>query len=84
MVSNFREVVALWGSFDEMASEIGHTREAVRKWSERNTIPSEWWLPILRSNKALSAGLSADLFTEFAARSPMAPAAAESEEARAS
>lgn len=83
MVTNFRAVVALWDSFDEMASEIGHTREAVRKWSERDAIPSDWWLAILRSNKAISAGLSADLFTEFAARGPVAATVSESEEARA-
>lgn len=68
MVSNFREVVGLWKNFNALATEIGANREAVRKWSERNTIPAEWWAPILRTKKARWEGLSADLFAEFAAR----------------
>lgn len=66
--SSFREVVSLWPSRQELASELGVHPEAVRKWSERNSIPAEWWLPILRTPRAEGAGLTADAFAGFVAR----------------
>lgn len=75
MVSNFREVVALWPSPDVLASEIGASVAAVRKWPQRGSVPAEWWMPILRTETARAAGLTAEVFVEIAAR--------ESTEARA-
>lgn len=68
MVESFREVVALWGSPDALAAEIGAGVSAVRKWPQRDSIPAEWWLPILRTSKAQSAGLTAETLATFAAR----------------
>lgn len=70
MASNFREVVGLWESPDALAAEIGAGVAAARKWSQRNTIPAEWWLPILRTEVAQRAGLTAEDLAAFAAREP--------------
>ena len=70
MVSSFREVVELWDSPDVLASEIGAGVSAARKWPQRNSIPAEWWSPILRTETAQKAGLTADLLAEFAASEP--------------
>lgn len=80
MVSNFREVVELWDTPDVLASEIGVGVSAARKWPQRNNIPAEWWSAVLGTAVAQEAGLTAEMFTGFAARSPVA---AEPEEARA-
>lgn len=70
MVSSFREVVALWGSPDALAADIGAGLWAVRKWPQRNAIPPEWWMPILQTEVARKAGLTADTLTALAAREP--------------
>lgn len=70
MVSSFREVVGLWKTPDALAAEIGAGVPAARKWSQRNTIPAEWWLPILRTEVAQKAGVTAELLAALAAREP--------------
>lgn len=70
MVSSFKEVVGLWGSPDVLAAEIGVSVFAARKWPQRNTIPAEWWLPILRTPTASKHGLTAEVFAGLAAREP--------------
>ena len=78
MVSSFREIVALWPSPDALAAEIGAGIAAVRKWSQRDNVPVEWWASILRTDTARSAGLTAELLIELAT-----PAREPADEARA-
>lgn len=68
VISSFREVVGLWESPDALAAEIGVGVSAARKWPQRNNIPSEWWLAILRTERARQAGLTAEALAELAAR----------------
>lgn len=70
MVSSFREVVGLWDTPDALAAEIGAGVAAARKWPQRNAIPAEWWLPILRTETAQKAGLTAEVLALLAAREP--------------
>lgn len=68
MITTFRDVVALWPSPDALAAEIGAGTAAVRKWPQRDNIPAEWWLPILKTGKAQKAGLTADALAGLASR----------------
>ena len=72
MVSSFREVVGLWPSPDALAAEIGAGTAAARKWPQRNNIPPELWLEILRTERAREVGLTAELLAELAAGEPAA------------
>lgn len=76
MVSSFREVVGLWESPDALAGEIGAGVSAARKWPQRDNIPAEWWLPILKTRTAQDAGLTAEDLAALAARVPAAEARA--------
>lgn len=38
----------------------------VRKWWQRDKIPSDWWRRVLETEIAKSAGLTADLFARLA------------------
>lgn len=50
-----------------MSSDIeGGGSSRVRKWWQRNNIPSEWWTRVLATEKAKSSGLTADLFARLA------------------
>jgi len=51
-----------------MAADVGARAPAVSKWRERDNIPSEWWTRVLATEKAKTAGLSADLLARLAAK----------------
>ena len=75
-ITSFRSVIELWGPKDAhgarlaMGSEIGASAGTVTKWWQRDWIPSEWWASVLVTEKARSAGVTAEMLTAFAAREP--------------
>lgn len=66
--TSFRSVIKLWDSQLAMAADIGARPPVISKWRERDNIPSEWWTRILATEKAMTAGLSPDLFARLAAK----------------
>ena len=69
-ITSFRELIALWDSREAMASDIGAKVPTVTKWAQRDSVPAEWWSPILATGVAVSAGLKAETFVALAARKP--------------
>jgi DNA-binding transcriptional regulator YiaG len=67
-ISSFRDVIGLWPSHDALASDIGAPVTAVRKWSQRERIPAEWWDSVLSTRTAEAAGITAGVLTKLAAR----------------
>lgn len=53
-----------------MASDIGASVTAARKWLHRDRIPEEWWAALLATEVAKGAGLTADILVALAARVP--------------
>ncbi len=75
-ITSFRAVISLWPSRELMASDLDcGGSSTVRKWWQRNNIPSDWWTRVLATDRAKDVGLSADLFARLAAK--------QAEEARA-
>lgn len=64
----FRSIIALWPSPDAMAADIGAGPSAVRKWSQRNRIPEEWWRTVLDAPRVRDAGITADTLATLAHR----------------
>jgi hypothetical protein len=75
-LTSFRSIIELWGARDAhgarlaLGSEIGVSAGMVTKWWQRNWIPPEYWSALLTTEKAVAAGVSADLLTALAAREP--------------
>lgn len=67
-VMSFRSIIELWPSADAMADEIGAGAAAVRKWSQRDRIPAEWWNAVLSARRVKKARITAELMTTLAAR----------------
>lgn len=67
-LDSFRSIIDLWGSREALAADVGAGPWAVRKWLKRDNIPSEWWSALLATEKAKTAGLTADLLARLAAR----------------
>jgi hypothetical protein len=71
--ASFRSIIDLWKTRAECASDVGHgaTASQVSKWWQRDSVPGEWWLPLVASETARTAGLSLELLATLAARPPV-------------
>jgi len=67
-LTSFRSIIDLWASREAMASDVGTSNWSVIKWFKRDVIPSEWWTRILATEKAKTAGVTADLLARLAAK----------------
>ena len=75
MANSFRDIIGLWPSPDALAAELGAKADTVRKWRQRDSIPAEWWMPLIEAAKARSVALSAaEMATLAVRREPAAPA----------
>lgn len=73
-MKSFRSIIELWPTREACASEIGATPSQVSKWWQRDSVPAEWWAPLLGTERARAAHVTADLLTALAAR-PLASSA---------
>lgn len=68
-ITSFRDVMGLWASREAMASDVDcGGSSTVRKWWQRNNIPSDWWVRVLATDTAKASNLTADLFARLAAK----------------
>ena len=47
MHDSFSEIIRLWPADDALAGEVGATKEQVKKWRLRDSVPSGWWQPLV-------------------------------------
>ena len=69
-INSFRTLIELWPSREGMASDIGAKSSAVSKWWQRDSIPAEWWSPILATEIAFKEKVRAEALIDLAARAP--------------
>lgn len=43
------EILGLWPSLNDVATDVGARLVAVRKWRARNSIPAEYWLALVQA-----------------------------------
>lgn len=76
-LQSFRSILELWPSREAMAADLpGSTATQVSKWWQRDSIPADWWSALLSTERAVGAGLTAEILTELAAREVLAEARA--------
>jgi len=46
---SFTKIIAKWPSTADLAADLGESANTVKKWGQRNSIPSEYWLPLVRA-----------------------------------
>ena len=66
MVDDFRDVIAIWDTPHELATQVGVRVEAIRKWHQRDRIPPHYWQRIIEAAQAKGQALSADDLTRIA------------------
>ncbi|WP_299481016.1 carph-isopro domain-containing protein [uncultured Paracoccus sp.] len=67
-MSSFRNVIDEWGGPQRMAADIGASVWAVRKWHQRDSIPSEWWIAIEAASERLDHPVTVKDLAEISAR----------------
>lgn len=72
-LTSFRAIIELWGtsmgSRIAMSSELpGTNATQVSKWFQRDFIPPEYWSELLKTGRAIEAGVTAEILTGLAAR----------------
>lgn len=70
-INSFRSIIKLWPSLPDLASDLGTTTPMVTKWGQRDNIPAEWWSAVLGTERAIAAGVTAEVLTALAAREPV-------------
>ena len=69
-ITSFRSLIELWPSREEMATDIGAKSSAVSKWWQRDSVPAEWWAPILATDIAIKSRVRPEALIDLAARAP--------------
>lgn len=74
MNKTFRDVIDddLGGATETNADDLGVKLETLRKWRQRQRIPPEYWLPVVRVAAERGKSVSIDELAEIAARNPRA------------
>lgn len=67
MPESFSEVIDLWPSVEDFASDIGVPFHTAKNWRARNSIPAHRWMQVLRAAKKRRLPINAELLTRVAA-----------------
>ena len=68
MVSTFREVLGLWPSLRDFASESDAPLVSARKWQQRDSIPPEFWIQVSEAAQRRGFnGITVELLTRLRA-----------------
>lgn len=67
MVQSFREIVDQWPTVNDLAADLEEKPSTVRKWKQRNHIPSDRWLELLAHAKRRRIKLDESTLVKLAA-----------------
>lgn len=66
-MKSFSDIIRLWPNPRSMADAIGAGHWAVAKWQQRDRIPPEWWLSVIRAAAAAGyQGVTLDQMAKIA------------------
>jgi hypothetical protein len=70
-MEDFRAIIVKWPEphVETLAADVGASREAVKKWWQRNAIPGEWFAHVRdAAARRRIKGVTTDLMAELARR----------------
>lgn len=83
-MDTFAAVIGLWPTAEALAGDLGLGGVTVRAWRNRNSIPPEYWRPLIAAGGGRGIeGLSLDKLAEIAEARRRLPAAQPTGEAAA-
>lgn len=67
MICTHSDIIGLWPSNDDLALDIDEKPGTVRKWRQRNSIPADKWLSVVRAARRRGlAGVTLELLAKIA------------------
>ena len=66
MMNNFTQIICAFG-YASLADSLGISRITVSSWKIRNSIPPQYWMPILTEAKKRDLSLDYEDMARFAA-----------------
>jgi hypothetical protein len=67
-MTSFREIISLWPTPDALAGEIGEKPWTVRKWKQRDRIPSSAWMAVAAAAAQRGHDVTAEQMARLVAR----------------
>lgn len=68
-MQTFADVLALWPSLSELATDLGVPYGVAKQWRMRNSIPAEYWQALTAAARDRGIeGITADVLADIAAR----------------
>lgn len=71
-METFQDVIDLWPSRAALALDVDATPAQVSKWWQRDSVPGEWWAPIVLAARRRGHKISANQLAQIAARDRVA------------
>lgn len=72
MATSFAEIIDLWPSIEEFASDVGVPFHTARNWRARGSIPAYRWAAIIDSGRRRKIKVTSEQLTRIAAQSEVA------------
>lgn len=60
MIRTHSQIINLWPSLGELASDVDQDREVVRLWQKRNRIPNRHWASIAAAARKRRLGVTVE------------------------
>jgi len=68
MTDTNADIIALWPHIRSLAEDLGVKEASVRKWKDRDSIPAEYWLPLVAAAERRGIpGVTLELLAQIAA-----------------
>lgn len=62
----FASIIALWPSVSDLAGDLDEKLDTIRKWRQRDSIPSEKWLALIDAGQRRGIAITAYQLAEIA------------------
>jgi len=64
---SFQDIIGLWGTVAAFAADLDVKERTAMSWWQRNSIPADWFAPVVRAAQARSfKGVTADKLSVIA------------------
>lgn len=68
--TSYKQVIGLWPSITDLATELGEKPFTVEKWRTRNRVPDRVWKRLVLAAETRNLPVTTDLLAELAEKRP--------------
>lgn len=68
LMGSFRNIIDMWRDRARFAADVGVKYQTARQWYERDNIPVQYWLPLIRAAREKGYELTTETLLELSSR----------------